>query len=226
MTQTRDIYKLLDADTVTVNDVFLPDLGMPLITLIIFSSLSHCSSFTWYALFWCHARPSTYSHVSLGVKDLDKTQTGIMRHHSSISELKRSFMESVPEPRPSEWDKRLSTNSPFRTASINGLLQPSVSPNARCSNADSPEDVCRVRLFLWPFKPSSPFSKDWSPRSSETPIFKLRFPERCVAVYSLLTAAVFRHQVHSLRFSPFSFSFKEKLANDFLWETARWICNK
>uniref|UniRef100_A0AAQ4R4N8 Protein 4.1 n=1 Tax=Gasterosteus aculeatus aculeatus TaxID=481459 RepID=A0AAQ4R4N8_GASAC len=111
--------------TVTVNDVFLPDLGMPLITLIIFSSLSHCSSLTWYALFWCHARPSTYSHVSLGVKDLDKTQTGIMRHHTSISELKRSFMESVPEPRPSEWDKRLSTNSPFRTASINGLLQPS-----------------------------------------------------------------------------------------------------
>ncbi|GLD62559.1 protein 4.1-like isoform X1 [Lates japonicus] len=47
-----------------------------------------------------------------------------MRHHTSISELKRSFMESVPEPRPSEWDKRLSTNSPFRTASINGQLQP------------------------------------------------------------------------------------------------------
>lgn len=36
-------------------------------------------------------------------------------------------MESVPEPRPSEWDKRLSTNSPFRTASINGQLQPAVS---------------------------------------------------------------------------------------------------
>ncbi|KAL7382639.1 hypothetical protein ABVT39_025609 [Epinephelus coioides] len=57
-------------------------------------------------------------------QDLDKTQTEIMRHHTSISELKRSFMESVPEPRPSEWDKRLSTNSPFRTASINGQLQP------------------------------------------------------------------------------------------------------
>uniref|UniRef100_A0A3P8YN44 Protein 4.1 n=1 Tax=Esox lucius TaxID=8010 RepID=A0A3P8YN44_ESOLU len=56
-------------------------------------------------------------------KDLDKTQTEIMRHHTSISELKRSFMESVPEPRPSEWDKRLSTHSPFRTASINGQLQ-------------------------------------------------------------------------------------------------------
>ncbi|XP_041759703.1 protein 4.1 isoform X11 [Coregonus clupeaformis] len=57
-------------------------------------------------------------------KDLDKTQTEIMRHHTSISELKRSFMESVPEPRQSEWDKRLSTHSPFRTASINGQLQP------------------------------------------------------------------------------------------------------
>lgn len=57
--------------------------------------------------------------------DVDKTQTEMMRHHSSISELKRSFMESVPEPRPSEWDKRLSTNSPFRTARINGQLQPS-----------------------------------------------------------------------------------------------------
>ncbi|XP_061615563.1 protein 4.1 isoform X9 [Phyllopteryx taeniolatus] len=56
--------------------------------------------------------------------DVDKTQTEIMRHHTSISELKRSFMESVPEPRPSEWDKRLSTNSPFRTAGINGQLQP------------------------------------------------------------------------------------------------------
>uniref|UniRef100_A0A8C1ECI1 Protein 4.1 n=1 Tax=Cyprinus carpio carpio TaxID=630221 RepID=A0A8C1ECI1_CYPCA len=60
-------------------------------------------------------------------QDVDKTQTEIMRHHSSISELKRSFMESVPEPRPSEWDKRLSTHSPFRTASINGQLQPDVS---------------------------------------------------------------------------------------------------
>ncbi|XP_029369386.1 protein 4.1 isoform X5 [Echeneis naucrates] len=61
------------------------------------------------------------------IKDVDKTQTEIMRHHTSISELKRSFMESVPEPQPSEWDKRLLTNSPFRTASINGQLQP-VSP--------------------------------------------------------------------------------------------------
>ncbi|XP_039675530.1 protein 4.1 isoform X15 [Perca fluviatilis] len=63
-------------------------------------------------------------HSNLMLEDLDKTQTEIMRHHTSVSELKRSFMESVPEPRPSEWDKRLSTNSPFRTVSINGQLQP------------------------------------------------------------------------------------------------------
>nr|XP_019946062.1 PREDICTED: protein 4.1 isoform X7 [Paralichthys olivaceus] len=63
-------------------------------------------------------------HSNLMLEDVDKTQTEIMRHHTSISELKRSFMESVPEPRPSEWDKRLSTNSPFRTASFNGQLQP------------------------------------------------------------------------------------------------------
>lgn len=37
-------------------------------------------------------------------------------------------MESVPEARPSEWDKRLSTSSPFRTVSVSEQLQPSVSP--------------------------------------------------------------------------------------------------
>ncbi|XP_027891924.1 protein 4.1 isoform X6 [Xiphophorus couchianus] len=69
-------------------------------------------------------------HSNLMLEDLDKTQTEIMRHHTSISELKRSFMESVPEPRPSEWDKRLSTNSPLRSVSLNGQLQP-VSPVLR-----------------------------------------------------------------------------------------------
>ncbi|XP_019367715.1 PREDICTED: protein 4.1 isoform X18 [Gavialis gangeticus] len=54
-------------------------------------------------------------------KDLDKTQD-IKKHHASISELKKNFMESVPEPRPSEWDKRLSTHSPFRALNINGQI--------------------------------------------------------------------------------------------------------
>lgn len=36
-------------------------------------------------------------------------------------------MEAVPEQRPSEWDKRLSTHSPFRTVGING--QPLAGPD-------------------------------------------------------------------------------------------------
>ncbi|XP_074970793.1 protein 4.1 isoform X45 [Phalacrocorax aristotelis] len=55
-------------------------------------------------------------------QDLDKTQEEIKRHHANISELKKNFMESVPEPRPSEWDKRLSTHSPFRTLNVNGQI--------------------------------------------------------------------------------------------------------
>ncbi|XP_069463496.1 band 4.1-like protein 2 isoform X7 [Ambystoma mexicanum] len=39
-------------------------------------------------------------------KDLDKTQDELLKHQASISELKRSFMESSPEPRPNEWEKR------------------------------------------------------------------------------------------------------------------------
>lgn len=62
-------------------------------------------------------------------QDLEKTQTQTIRHHNSISELKRTFMESVPEARPSEWDKRLSSSSPFRSVSISEQLQPSVSPH-------------------------------------------------------------------------------------------------
>ncbi|XP_077821676.1 protein 4.1 isoform X28 [Macaca mulatta] len=51
-----------------------------------------------------------------------KSQEEIRKHHASISELKKNFMESVPEPRPSEWDKRLSTHSPFRTLNVNGQI--------------------------------------------------------------------------------------------------------
>ncbi|KAM4693988.1 band 4.1-like protein 2 isoform 7-T9 [Discoglossus pictus] len=39
-------------------------------------------------------------------QDLDKTQDDILKHQASISELKRSFMESTPEPQPNEWEKR------------------------------------------------------------------------------------------------------------------------
>ncbi|XP_075120598.1 protein 4.1 isoform X6 [Leptodactylus fuscus] len=62
-------------------------------------------------------------HSNLMLEDLEKTQDEIIRHHASIRELKKSFMESVPAPRPSEWDKRLSSHSPFRTLSFNGQVQ-------------------------------------------------------------------------------------------------------
>uniref|UniRef100_A0A452J5Q0 Protein 4.1 n=1 Tax=Gopherus agassizii TaxID=38772 RepID=A0A452J5Q0_9SAUR len=61
-------------------------------------------------------------HSNLMLEELDKTQEEIKKHHANISELKKNFMESVPESRPSEWDKRLSTHSPFRTFNINGQV--------------------------------------------------------------------------------------------------------
>lgn len=48
------------------------------------------------------------------LQDLDKTQEDVLKHQASISELKRSFMEATPEPRPNQWDKRL-TGSPATT---------------------------------------------------------------------------------------------------------------
>ncbi|XP_073711902.1 band 4.1-like protein 2 isoform X10 [Misgurnus anguillicaudatus] len=53
-------------------------------------------------------------HSNLMLEDLDKTQEDVLKHQASISELKRSFMEATPEPRPSQWEKRL-TGSPATT---------------------------------------------------------------------------------------------------------------
>ncbi|XP_041106176.1 band 4.1-like protein 2 isoform X2 [Polyodon spathula] len=54
-------------------------------------------------------------HSNLMLEDLDKTQEGVLKHQASISELKRSFMESSPEPRPNQWEKRLTTTLPLLT---------------------------------------------------------------------------------------------------------------
>lgn len=48
-------------------------------------------------------------------KDLDKSPEEILKHQASISELKRSFMESTPEPRPNEWEKRCITPLSLQT---------------------------------------------------------------------------------------------------------------
>uniref|UniRef100_A0A3B3T461 Protein 4.1 n=1 Tax=Paramormyrops kingsleyae TaxID=1676925 RepID=A0A3B3T461_9TELE len=74
---------------------------------------------------WVAPTPSRRPNRLEDRRDVDKTQGELMRHHASISELKRSFMEAMPEQRPSEWDKRLSSQSPFRSITINGQLQPS-----------------------------------------------------------------------------------------------------
>nr|XP_028579247.1 band 4.1-like protein 2 isoform X6 [Podarcis muralis] len=48
-------------------------------------------------------------------EDLDKTQDELLKHQASISELKRNFMESTPEPRPNEWEKRRITPLSLQT---------------------------------------------------------------------------------------------------------------
>ncbi|KAM5320147.1 protein 4.1 isoform 7-T8 [Glossophaga mutica] len=89
-------------------------------------------------------------HSNLMLEDLDKSQEEIKKHHASISELKKNFMESVPEPRPSEWDKRLSTHSPFRSLNINGQIptgegvkKTSILPSER--KVGGPENVNGIR---------------------------------------------------------------------------------
>uniref|UniRef100_F7AQJ9 Protein 4.1 n=1 Tax=Equus caballus TaxID=9796 RepID=F7AQJ9_HORSE len=54
-------------------------------------------------------------HSNLMLEDLDKAQEDILRHQASISELKRNFMESTPEPRPNEWEKRRITPLSLQT---------------------------------------------------------------------------------------------------------------
>ncbi|XP_069831057.1 band 4.1-like protein 2 isoform X2 [Dendropsophus ebraccatus] len=54
-------------------------------------------------------------HSNLMLEDLDKSQDEVLRHQASISELKRTFMESTPEPRPNEWEKRCITPLPLQT---------------------------------------------------------------------------------------------------------------
>ncbi|XP_068040540.1 band 4.1-like protein 2 isoform X3 [Anomalospiza imberbis] len=56
-----------------------------------------------------------YEEEEAQQKDLDKTQDDLLKHQASISELKRNFMESTPEPRPNEWEKRRITPLSLQT---------------------------------------------------------------------------------------------------------------
>ncbi|KAM6428043.1 protein 4.1 isoform 6-T7 [Liasis olivaceus] len=92
-------------------------------------------------------------HSNLMLEDLDKTQEEIKKHHANISELKKNFMESVPEPRPSEWDKRLSTHSPFRTLNINGQIPTGVEGNVRdCPFKEDADEVTEGKNIISHFE--------------------------------------------------------------------------
>ncbi|XP_063091983.1 protein 4.1 isoform X3 [Cavia porcellus] len=104
-------------------------------------------------------------HSNLMLEDLDKSQEEIKKHHASISELKKNFMESVPEPRPSEWDKRLSTHSPFRTLNVNGQVptgegvkKTSVLPSER--KVGGPESINGIRTEVMAVMTEGPANLD------------------------------------------------------------------
>ncbi|CAG12036.1 unnamed protein product, partial [Tetraodon nigroviridis] len=80
-------------------------------------------------------------HSLLMLEDFDKPNEDLVKHHASISELKRNFMEAVPESRPSEWDKRLSTHSPFRSLGINGQPLPGADGSSTVSHQNQPGGV-------------------------------------------------------------------------------------
>ncbi|XP_053446630.1 band 4.1-like protein 2 isoform X3 [Nycticebus coucang] len=65
--------------------------------------------------------PAKAPHLQLiEGKDLDKAQEDLLKHQASISELKRNFMESTPEPRPNEWEKRRITPLSLQTQGRKG----------------------------------------------------------------------------------------------------------
>ncbi|XP_073527343.1 band 4.1-like protein 2 isoform X13 [Phyllobates terribilis] len=103
--------------------------------------------------------PSAPSVFPNDTKDLDKSQDEILRHQASISELKRTFMESTPEPRPNEWEKRCITPLPLQThgsleEEITSILFskdrfPTLSSNHRTAegsvvNDSVPSDTCCI----------------------------------------------------------------------------------
>ncbi|XP_050788436.1 protein 4.1 isoform X8 [Gopherus flavomarginatus] len=118
-------------------------------------------------------------HSNLMLEELDKTQEEIKKHHANISELKKNFMESVPESRPSEWDKRLSTHSPFRTFNVNGQVPTGVEGVKKATLLSSerrvggPESLCD-------FPPKTDVDAV-TERKSTAPDFELVGPEHSVA---------------------------------------------
>ncbi|KAM4042790.1 band 4.1-like protein 2 isoform 10-T12 [Anomaloglossus baeobatrachus] len=89
--------------------------------------------------------PSAPSVFPNDTKDLDKSQDEILRHQASISELKRTFMESTPEPRPNEWEKRCITPLPLQTHGnsdeIQNVVEEKKQADSDYTNATVKEDL-------------------------------------------------------------------------------------
>ncbi|XP_075718487.1 band 4.1-like protein 2 isoform X2 [Rhinoderma darwinii] len=109
-----------------------------------------------------------------GEEDLDKSQDEVLRHQASINELKRTFMESTPEPRPNEWEKRCITPLPLQThgsleEEITSILFskerfPTLSPNQRTTDGNVLNDSV----------PSDTFCVSHSPPLSEKLLTRTR----------------------------------------------------
>nr|XP_032658688.1 protein 4.1 isoform X12 [Chelonoidis abingdonii] len=119
-------------------------------------------------------------HSNLMLEGLDdKTQEEIKKHHANISELKKNFMESVPESRPSEWDKRLSTHSPFRTFNVNGQVPTGVEGVKKATLLSSERRVGGPES-LSDFPPKTDVDAV-TERKSTAPDFELVGPKHSVA---------------------------------------------
>ncbi|XP_026089651.1 band 4.1-like protein 2 isoform X3 [Carassius auratus] len=104
-------------------------------------------------------------HSNLMLEDLDKTQEDVLKHQASISELKRSFMEATPEPRPSQWDKRL-TGSPATTLRMQTQGSAEVKPevNGQPEVVEVVEETVVIEEIV---KPRSPAPEASVPMETE-----------------------------------------------------------
>ncbi|KAF7694494.1 hypothetical protein HF521_008247 [Silurus meridionalis] len=132
-------------------------------------------------------------HSNLMLEDLDKTQEDVLRHQASISELKRSFMEAAPEPRPSQWEKRLTgspvaASVPLPVAGINPAhLESALSDSADISKNEQnsglngqPEviEVVEEIIVFEEVKANKPNSPDPEGQSTEV----IAVPEKAMQV--------------------------------------------
>ncbi|XP_073711911.1 band 4.1-like protein 2 isoform X19 [Misgurnus anguillicaudatus] len=123
-------------------------------------------------------------HSNLMLEDLDKTQEDVLKHQASISELKRSFMEATPEPRPSQWEKRL-TGSPATTLrlQVSGSLEEELTSlflskacfsglTRSCSTTAAPVEGSKLSALPEDPQKTSPHPENDSRDGSKPPVVK------------------------------------------------------